>query len=302
MSSWKGKTRGGVYGYKIFIYIIKNFGLSPAYFLLYFVTAYFVVSAPKASYFSFKYFSQILKWKTWKSLVSIYKSYYVFGQSLIDKIAIGSGMRNYFEYSFDGKENLDELTKTGGIVLRAHLGNWDIASYLFDKIQFKTNILMFEAEQEKINSQLKKVITEGKVNIIPIKQDMSHVFQINKALKNKELICIHGDRFIKGSRVVEKEFIGKTASFPLGPFSIISKFEAPYTFAYAVRGKKKEYFLSSTPIQKAKEAEAAAKKAEAEAAKAADAPTEVVAEEAASEEAVVSSGSGSDAGSGALTG
>ena len=31
MSKWEGKTRGGVAGYKIFIYLIKNLGVKSAY-------------------------------------------------------------------------------------------------------------------------------------------------------------------------------------------------------------------------------------------------------------------------------
>ena len=45
MAAWKGKTRGGLTGYKIFIAILKNLGLPFAYLLLYFVAFYFFVFA-----------------------------------------------------------------------------------------------------------------------------------------------------------------------------------------------------------------------------------------------------------------
>ena len=44
MSSWKGKTRGGLFGYKFFISILKYSGLSVAYFFLRFVVIYFFPS------------------------------------------------------------------------------------------------------------------------------------------------------------------------------------------------------------------------------------------------------------------
>lgn len=247
--SWKGKTRGGILGYRIFVFTLQNFGLGSAYFLLRFVVAYFLIFAPKATAYSYKYFRNIVKLTKWKSFISVYRSFYIFGQTLIDKVAIRSGLQHKFDYSFDGRENLRQLQNTGGIVVSAHLGNWEIAGYLLDKINLKTNILMFEAEHEKIRGYLKKVITEGKIDVIPIKQDMSHIFKINNALKNKEVICMHADRFIEGSRVLQKKFMGKDAYFPLGPFAIISKLKAPYSFAFAVRGKKDEYFLSSTEIK-----------------------------------------------------
>ena len=48
MSSWEGKTRGGVLGYKIFVWTLKNLGISFAYLLLRFVVFYFVFASGKS--------------------------------------------------------------------------------------------------------------------------------------------------------------------------------------------------------------------------------------------------------------
>ena len=61
---------------------------------------------------------------------------------------------------------------------------------------------------------------------------------------------MHGDRFIAGSRTVERYFLGHRARFPLGPFTIISKLQVPYSFAFAVRGRHKVYHLSAEPFIK----------------------------------------------------
>ncbi|ELR71302.1 Lysophospholipid acyltransferase [Fulvivirga imtechensis AK7] len=249
MSSWKGKTRGGLLGYKIFIYVLNKLGLNAAYALLRVVSAYFVVSAPKATASIYRYFRQIWHYSRWRSLRSVFKNYYVFGQTLIDKIAIGSGAVRNFEYTTEGVEHLKTLKDTGGIIISAHLGNWEIAGLMLDRIDLTTNILIFEAEHEKIKQYLENVMSDRKVNIIPIKQDLSHIFKINMAIRNKEIVCMHGDRFTDGSRVAEKMFMGQNAYFPLGPFAIVSKLKVPYSFAYALRGKKRKYELSATPIQ-----------------------------------------------------
>lgn len=249
MSSWKGKTRGGLLGYKIFIYVLNKLGLNAAYALLRVVSAYFVISAPGATSSIYKYFRHILNYSRWKSFRSVFKNYYVFGQTLIDKIAIGSGAAKDFEFSADGVEHLKTLKDTGGILISAHLGNWEIAGSMLSGINLTTNILIFEAEHEKIKRYLENVVSDRKVNIIPIKQDLSHIFKINLAIRNKEIVCMHGDRFTDGSRVAEMMFMGKPAYFPLGPFAMVSKLKVPYSFAYAVRGKTKKYELSATPIQ-----------------------------------------------------
>ncbi len=93
MSSWKGKTRGGVLGYKIFVWTVKNFGLSFAYFLLLFVVAYFIFSSRKAFRSIYYYFHSVLNYSTFRSLKSIYLNYYYFGQVILDKISLLTGLK-----------------------------------------------------------------------------------------------------------------------------------------------------------------------------------------------------------------
>lgn len=248
MSSWKGKTRGGLLGYKIFTFLIRSFGLSTAYFVLNFVAFYFVVFAPKATKGIYHFYRQRLNYSAFKSAVSVYKNYTLFGKTIIDKVAIGSGQRDKFTYTFDGENHLTEISKTGGIVFSAHLGNWEIAGHLLDQRISKTNILMYAEEHEKIKAHLEHVQSENKVNVIAMKNDFSHIFKLKTALRDKELICVHGDRFLEGSRVVRVPFMGKEASFPLGPFLLASKLNVPIAITFAIRDEKsRAYYLSSTP-------------------------------------------------------
>jgi predicted LPLAT superfamily acyltransferase len=54
-----------------------------------------------------------------------------------------------------------------------------------------------------------------------VKEDMSHIFDINEALSKNELICFTGDRYFEGSKFLEGELLGKTAKFPAGPFLLL---------------------------------------------------------------------------------
>ncbi|MDH5474141.1 MAG: lipid A biosynthesis acyltransferase [Cyclobacteriaceae bacterium] len=251
--SWKGKTRGGLLGYKIFVFVLNQLGLKAAYFLLRIVSTYFVFFVPKASKAIYRYYKDILRYSTYNSLKAVFSNYFIFGQTLIDKIAIMSGAVSDFSYDFDGEEHLHQLREggKGGMLISAHLGNWDIAGFLLKRINIKINIVMFEAEHEKIKNYLETIVQNNTVTIIPIKGDMSHIILIKKALKNNEIICMHGDRFVKGSRVSKKSFMNKEAYFPTGVFSIAHKLNVPYTFVYCLKEKPnaKHYKLSSTAIK-----------------------------------------------------
>lgn len=251
MSSWKGKTRGGLLGYKIFIFILQKSGLGLAYFLLKFVSVYFIFFAPKATASIFRYFRKIHKYNIAKTVVSVYKNYYVFGQTLLDKVALIAGFEKQFSYTFEGEQYLRNAKEEGkGLMLiSAHLGNWDIAGHLLKRLEAKVSIVMFEAEHEQIKQYMDQVLGERPVNIIPIKNDLSHIFLINKALRNNEIICFHGDRFVKGSPALRMPFFRKEAYFPQGPFAIAAKLKVPYTFVYAFKESKKHYHLYASPVK-----------------------------------------------------
>jgi predicted LPLAT superfamily acyltransferase len=254
MPSWKGQSRGNILGYKIFIFTLKYLGLSFAYFILIFVSFYFFLFSKASSKISFHYFRKILKYSKIKAIWSIYSNYFVFGKVLLDKFAILGGLKGKFTYNFDGEHYLREMaeTKTGGIIVNAHIGNFEIAGQLLERLNTKINILMLDAEHQKIKNYLTEVITNKDVNIIPIQSDFSHIVPISKALIDKELIAMAGDRFIEDGKVVEVDFMGQKALFPTGPFYLAARFGVPVTFAFAMKESKTHYHFFASPPERVK--------------------------------------------------
>ena len=244
MSSWKGKTQGGVSGYAIFIFLINKTGLFVAYFVLFFVAFYYYLSTPK-KHLRY-YFIERLKKSRIRTTVLIYKLFYKFGQVLIDKIAVLSGSYTKFTFDFEGENYLIDMTE-GGMLIGAHMGNWEIASQLLKgRLPVKTNVLMFDEEHQRIKDVLDDTMVDKSFRIIPIKEDLSHVFELNQVVKNKELIVMHGDRFVEGSKTKELEFLGKKAKFPVGAFHITLKFDLPVTFVFALKESRTHYHFYAT--------------------------------------------------------
>lgn len=252
MAKWKGKTRGGVWGHKIFVFLIQKTGLSIAYFILRFVALYFVFFTPKAFPSIYHYFRTIQQHNPFVTIWKIYKSYYTFGQVLIDKIAVLSGLGNKFTYHFDGEENLQKLAsdQEGALLIGAHVGNWEIAGHFLTNLGAKINIVMFDAEHQQVKNYLSNVMVEKRPNIIALKKDFSHIFELSKALKNKEFVCIHGDRFLEGNEVVQCDFLGHSAYFPAGPFQLASRLKIPYTYTFAMKESNTHYHFFATPPKK----------------------------------------------------
>ncbi len=248
MSSWKGKTRGGLTGYRIFLFLLKSFSIKAAYLLLYFVASYYVLFVRKARKPMWYYFNTILGFSTIKSIIYLYKNNLTFGKVIIDKVAVMAGLPNKFTYKFEGEEHLQQMAENGGgVIISAHIGNWEIAGHLLDRIKTPIHIVMLQAEHESIKALLDNVMTEKKMSIIPIMDDMSHLFKIKDALNNNEIVALHGDRFLPGSKTMTCDFLGKDAEFPTGPFYIALKYKKPVTYVSAVKETNTHYHLFATP-------------------------------------------------------
>ncbi|HJN06193.1 MAG TPA: hypothetical protein QF480_06220 [Bacteroidales bacterium] len=247
MSPWKGKTKGGLTGYRIFIFILKYFNLRAAYLLLYFVALYFVLFAHKARKPMYYYFNSIIGYGFFKTAYYLYLNNLTFGKVIIDKVVLMAGLPNKFKFDFDGEKHLHYMSKNeGGLIISSHVGNWEIAGHLLDRIKTPVHIVMLDAEHRRIKALLDNFMTDKSMNIITIKDDMSHLFKIKEVLQNNELVAIHGDRFLPGSKTLSCNFMGQNAEFPTGPFYIAMKYNKPVTFVSAIKETNTQYHLKAT--------------------------------------------------------
>jgi len=245
---WTGKSKGNSWGYAFFIKLLKTAGLKPAYFCLYFVAFWFFLFSSNSSKAIFYFYRERLKFNYFRSIIAVYLNYVSFGKSLLDRIAVMSGVVQ-FKFEFDGEEYLHQMAQDnkGGFLISAHVGNWEIAGFFLNRIQSKFNIVMFDAENKKIKELLDKQGKNRNVNFIFIKDDMSHMYQIAEALENKEMICIHADRFLPGAKSIEAVFFEEHAEFPTGPFLMASRFKVPVTYVFGMKEKSDFYHLYATP-------------------------------------------------------
>ncbi len=249
MAQWSGKTIGPLIGYKIFIYSIKIFGIGAAYLLLQLVTRYYFWFKSSTRNILVDFYKTALGVSHKEALKLAKENFRIFGQTLVDRAAFQMGKGDYFSYTFKNEPYLIDLTTNGvgGVLMSAHLGNWETAGNLVKKrITGKVNALIMDAEVEKIKQFMNKSTGGSHFNIIPIKNDLSHIIRIKNALSDNELIAIHADRIMEGARYIECKFFNRQVKFPYGPFQIASRLKVPITFVYAVKSGKRSYALSAT--------------------------------------------------------
>src|SRR5580765_2407599 len=235
MPSWQGKSRGNTTGFRIFVWVLRNAGLPSAYLLLRFVAFYFFIFSGKAFRVQYIFFRQRLGLSGLRSVFNIYKNYYCFGQTIIDKIMLMSGMKYPFHFDFEGEDYLRQMVqqKKGGLLLSAHIGNWEIAGQLLERLGTDLHIVMYDGEDRQLKDYLESITEKHTARIILIKDDLSHIYAIQEALSKNAFVCMHADRFLEGNKTFTGKLLDKPALFPAGPFLLASTFRVPVSFVFA---------------------------------------------------------------------
>ncbi|MGC3948583.1 MAG: lipid A biosynthesis acyltransferase [Chryseolinea sp.] len=250
MAQWQGRSRATPLGYRIMVFVARNLGMSVSYFILRFIAFYYLLFSRDSTRVIYDLLKHRLKFDWWYSVRGTYRNYYIFAQTLLDKIVVMAGIENKLTYEFDGEENLREIVSRGkgGILISAHVGNWEAAGHLLKRLNTRINVVMYDGEQQQIKEYLESVTGKRNLNVILVKPDLSHVYAMGEALQNNELICLHADRFLEGNKTVKQEFLGEEANFPLGPFILAASFKAPVSLVFAFKETRSHYHFFGSPI------------------------------------------------------
>jgi len=243
MAQWSGKSKGTALGYRFFLLLIRGTSLGFTYFFVRLVAAWYLAFSDNEP-MRF-YFGQIHGMDRRHTRKSIFRNYCMLGEVLVDKVAILSGLKSGFSFTFEGEEHLEEISNQGqgGVLVGAHMGNWEVAGQLLERIKTPVNIVMLEAEREAIRDILEKVMVNRDVRIIAHSGDYNHLFRIDEALGRNELVVLHGDRYLPGANTVTLPFMGRNAAFPAGPLYLASKRGVPVSFVFTMKEGKRHYHL-----------------------------------------------------------
>ncbi|MGN6567028.1 MAG: LpxL/LpxP family acyltransferase, partial [Flavipsychrobacter sp.] len=134
--SWEGVSRAPALGYRIFIWLLRIAGLKAAYKLLHVVTLYYRLFVPAATKPLRYLYRQRLGFNASEAKKLVKKNLYIFGQTLIDKVVVLAGNKNAFTFEEEGIDNISNMHANGkgGILVSAHLGNWEVAGHLLEHI------------------------------------------------------------------------------------------------------------------------------------------------------------------------
>ena len=76
----------------------------------------------------------------------------------------------------------------------SHMGNSELSGYLLRQNKKRINGLIYGGEAKEIQENRMKISEENNMRLIPVSNDLSHIFLITEALSNGEILNIPSDR------------------------------------------------------------------------------------------------------------
>ena len=248
---WDGTTGGGRFGQVFLFWILTIINVSFLYPVLFGVIPFYLVFARKGYFAIYSYFRFRHHQSKTKAFVSTFRNHLIFGKIVLDKFALLAGNYKQFIISVQGNEYFKDLTDTqkGFFVISAHIGNFELIGHCFKQDKKKINGIVFGGEGKEFQKQRIKSLQRSNVNLIPVSNDMSHLFAIKEAIDHGEIVTMPCDRLFGSTKNYVTDFLGADATFPIGTFRLAAQLKAPVLAMFIMKEKGLQYQAYVFPLQ-----------------------------------------------------
>ena len=218
--TWDGTTYGSSRMHRWLIGLLKCLDVRILYvFSNIFVIPVCVLFRPGGRII-YRYFRHRHGYGRWKSAWKTYVNHCKFSQVVIDRFAMYAGKQ--FQVDIEGYDAFLALSQRpeGFVQLSAHVGNYELAGYTLRAETKTMNALVYFGEKASVMQNRQRMFSGNNIRMIAVKPDMSHLFEIDRALSDGEILSMPADRFTGSDKSLTFSFLGSDARFPIGPFSV----------------------------------------------------------------------------------
>lgn len=251
---WVGTTFGNEWMHKSLIRMLSVIDVRIIYlFVALFVVPICLILRPSCG-ITYRYFRRQHHYGKIKAAWNTYVNHCLFGQVVVDKFSMYAGKR--FKVTVDGYEYYKQLAKEkdGFVQLSSHVGNYEIAGYTLKADNKRFNALVFFGEKASVMRNRTKLFSDTNINMIAIRPDMGHLFEIDEALNKGETVSMPADRVFGSQKKITMKFLNGNADFPYGPFVVASMRKLNVITVHVVKTSWNSYKIIVTPLAYNKDA------------------------------------------------
>ncbi len=232
---WSGKTDGRPWMQRTLIAWLRVADIRLLYGVMGLVIPFYMLFCHRAYLASYHFFRRRMGESMLRSFFHVYLSQYHLGQVVLDRFAAYAGRRFDIEIeNFDLFRNLS-MAPGGFLQISSHVGNYELAGYTLIAEDKPLNALVFSGETETVMQGRSRIFAEHNVRMIPVREDLSHIFMLSNALRDGEIVSMPGDRIFGSQKSVECDFLGAPALFPLGPFALAVQRDVPVLAVFVMK-------------------------------------------------------------------
>lgn len=248
-TEWKGNTGGKPW---MQVFMAKTFRYIPLcilYWCMGWVIPFYMLFSRQGYHWAFQYFHKHRGYNKLKSFIWVYFNHFRMGQVVIDRFAMYSGKR--FKIVQDGQELFNELSEqeSGFMQLSSHVGNYELAGYSLVSKNKTFTALVFGGETAQVMDGRKEMFADKRLQMVPVSADLSHIFALNNALAEGNIVSMTGDRIFGSQKHVLCDFMGSKARFPMGPYAMAVQRGVPVLAVFVMKESIHTYHIYVRKIQ-----------------------------------------------------
>lgn len=201
---------------------------------------FYVVADSRGRRASYRFFRRRIGYGRIRSAFHVMKNMYCMGQVVMDRFASYAGRS--FGMKGPGIKLYDEISRgaDGFLLCSSHLGNFELAGYLMRPVK-PMKVLVYEGETATVMQNRARLFGECNVSMVPVREDLSHIFILNTALSEGEIVSVPADRVYGSAKLVKARFFGEEASFPSGAFTLALQRNVPVVSCFVMKESAREY-------------------------------------------------------------
>ena len=232
MSTWKAKAERGSAGMiHLIAWLARIAGRPLCRALLCPIACYFVVTDRTARRASREFLSRALGRPA--GVRDVFAHLYCFATTLLDRVYMANGDFRRFSITVTGDELVRDALASGKgcVLLGSHLGSFDLMTMKNKVLHDRPVTLLMHFDER---SRVRRIagIDDSKLSVIPLGRFDSYL-RAYEVLDRGGVVAALADRSEK-SAALQSEFLGRPASFPVGPHALAARAGAIVLMAFGL--------------------------------------------------------------------
>lgn len=225
------KERGSLWAVQTILWVALHIGRGGARLLLWPITGYFFLFAPRVRRASLRYLNRVLPRKA--GYRDVARHIHCFSATILDRVYFLAGQFDRFDIRVHGADDLLNEQR-GVLLLGAHHGSFDaLRTLAISREGLAVKVLMYPQHNEQLSTLLDSLAPELRESIIPLGEPFT-LFKVQEALEGGAMVGMLGDRLGESDKQVTCELLGREAVFPAGPLLLAAALKVPVYLVFGL--------------------------------------------------------------------